>query len=86
MSSVLEQDIEPQIAPDVQLAPCMADSAIMEGPVMSWRLVQGVPCPRPETAGIGSSKTPRDPIKGIKWLQTHGWMDTQVRCSFSCYD
>ena len=28
---------------------------ISEGPAMSWRLVQGVPCPCPETAGISSS-------------------------------
>ena len=63
-------DTEPQIAPDVRLAPCMVASAISEGPVMSWRLVQGVPCPRLETAGIGSSKNPCDPIKGIKLLQT----------------
>ena len=42
----------------------MAASAISEGPVMSWRLVQGAPCPRPETAGTGSSTNPCDPIKG----------------------
>ena len=29
-----------------------------EGPAMSWQLVQGVPGPHPETAGIGSSKKP----------------------------
>ena len=54
--SVLEQDTEPQIAPDVHLASCMAASAISEGHAMGWRLVQGVPCPRPETAGTGSAK------------------------------
>ena len=44
------------------------------GPSMSWRLVQGAPCPHQETAGIGSSKKPSDPIKGIKRLQTMaGW-------------
>ena len=47
--SVLEQDTEPQIAP--------------EGPVMSWRPVQGVPCLCLETAGIGSSDKPCDPLK-----------------------
>ena len=33
---------------------------ISEGPVMSWRLVQGAPCPRPET----SSNTPQPHGKG----------------------
>ena len=43
---------------------------------MGWRLIQGVPCPRPETAGIGSSKNPCNPIKGIKRLQIMGgWTD-----------
>ena len=66
------QDTEPWIAPDVQLAPYLAASAVSERPAMSWRLVQGVP--RPEKAGIGSSKNPHDPIKGIKQLQTmDGW-------------
>ena len=37
--SVLEQDTEPQISPDVQLAPCMEASAISEYPAMSWRVV-----------------------------------------------
>ena len=64
--SVLEQDTEPQIAPDMH-SPC---DEPCEGPVMSWRLVQAVPSLCPETAGIGSSKTPRDPIKSIKQLQT----------------
>ena len=53
-----------------QLAWQPLPSAISEGPAMSWWLVQGVPCPRPETVGIGSSKKPCDPIKGMKWLQT----------------
>ena len=43
--SVLGRETEPQLAPDVLLAPCMTASAISEGPAMSWRLVQGVPCP-----------------------------------------
>ena len=42
----------------------------VKGPTMSWRLVQEAPCPRPETAGIGSSTNPSDPIKGIKRLRT----------------
>ena len=29
--------------PDVQLAPCVAATAISKGPAMSWRLIQGVP-------------------------------------------
>ena len=30
-----------------------------EGPVMSWRLIQGVPCPRPETRlGLAPAATP----------------------------
>ena len=48
--SVLEQDTEPQSAP--------------EGTAMSWRLVQGAPRLRLETAGIGSSnKPPHDPYE-----------------------
>ena len=43
---------------------------------MSWRLVQGVPCPRPEIAGIGSSKTPRDPIKRDKAVTDNGFFGT----------
>ena len=71
--SALEEDTESQLAPDAQLAPRMAASAISEGPAMSWRLAKGVRCPRPETAGIGSC----DPIKGIKLLQTiDGWMES----------
>ena len=42
---------------------------------MSQRLVQGVPCPYPETAGTGSSKKPRDPIKSDKAVTDNGWMD-----------
>ena len=60
----------------MQLAPRMAASAISEGPAMSWQLIQGVPCTRPETAGIGSIKNPCDPMNGIKRLQKmDGWME-----------
>ena len=76
--SVLEQDSEPQIAPDVWLAPCMAAFAISEGPAMSWRLVQGVPCPRSETAGIGSSEKPCDSMKKDKAVTDNGWMGQSV--------
>ena len=75
--SVLEQDSEPQIAPDVRLAPCTAASAISEGPAMSRRLVQGVLCPRPETAGIGSSKNPPRPHTRCKAVIDNGWMAEQ---------
>lgn len=38
---------------------------------MSWRLVQGVPCLRLETASIGFSNKLYDPLtKGIKKLHT----------------
>lgn len=37
---------------------------------MSWWLIQEVPCPHPETAGIVSSKNPCHPITGIKRSQT----------------
>ena len=53
----------------------MAASAISEGPGMSWWLVQGGPCPRPETAAIVSSNKPRYPIKRIKRLRTTTWHD-----------
>ena len=46
---------------------------------ITWRLVQGVPYLHPETAGIGFSNSPCDPIKGIKRLQTmNGWMEPEV--------
>ena len=43
----LSKILNPKIAPDVQLAPCVADSAINKCPAMSWRLIQGVPRLRP---------------------------------------
>ena len=53
----------------------MAASAISEGPAMSWQLVQGVPCPRPETAEIGfSSAKPPPPHKRDKADTDIGWM------------
>ena len=33
----------PNIAPDMQFAPCVAASAISKDPAMSWPLIQGVP-------------------------------------------
>ena len=31
---------------------------------MSWKLVQGVPCPRPETGlGLAPAATPRNPLE-----------------------
>ena len=44
---------------------------ISEGPVMSWRIVQGVPCPCPETRlGLAPAATPRDPLERDKRLWT----------------
>ena len=44
------------------------------GPVMSWQLVQGVPCPRPETKlGLAPAATPRDPMERDKRLRTMTW-------------
>ena len=38
---------------------------ISEDPAMSWRLVQGVPCPRPETRlGWLQQQHPATPWKG----------------------
>uniref|UniRef100_A0A671YYB4 Uncharacterized protein n=1 Tax=Sparus aurata TaxID=8175 RepID=A0A671YYB4_SPAAU len=37
----------PKIAHDVQLAPCVAATAISKGPAMSWRLILAVPWPSP---------------------------------------
>ena len=38
---------------------------------MSWRLVQGIPCPRPETRlGLGPEAAPRNPLERDKWLWT----------------
>ena len=53
----------------------MAASASSEGPAMSWRLVQGVPCPRPETAGTGSNKNPCDPHEMDKVVTDNLWID-----------
>ena len=41
----LSKILNPKIALDVQLAPCVAASAISKGPAMSWQLIQGVPWP-----------------------------------------
>ena len=44
---------------------------ISEGPAMSWRLVQGVPCHRPETRlGFAPAATSRDPMERDKLLRT----------------
>ena len=40
---------------------------ISKGPVMNWRLVQGVPCPRHETRlGLAPAAKPRDPMERDK--------------------
>ena len=61
---VIEQDTEPQIAPDVQLPSVRA---------LRWAGdLARVSCLRPETAGIGYSNNARDSLKNrlkIKWLQ-----------------
>ena len=41
----LSKILNPKVAPDVQLAPCEAATAISKGPAMSWRLIQGIPWP-----------------------------------------
>ena len=52
----LSKILNPKIAPDVQLAPCVSASAISKGPAMSWRMIQDVPWPSPiELTGIGPS-------------------------------
>ena len=44
---------------------------ISEGPAISWRLVQGVPCPRPEMKlGLAPAATLRDPMEWDKRLRT----------------
>ena len=43
----LSKILNPRIAPDVQLAPCVAATAISKGPAMSWQLIQGLPGLRP---------------------------------------
>ena len=56
--SVLERDTEPHIA-------------VSEGPAMSWRLVQGAPCPSPETRlGLAPAATPCNPLERDKRLWT----------------
>ena len=53
-----------RIAPDVQLAPCGAATAISKGPAMSRWLIQGVPWPLPMSrTGFGPSK-PCNPSGG----------------------
>ena len=57
----LSKILNPRIAPDVQLAPSVAATAISKGPAMSWRLIQGVPWPSPMSGtGFGPSK-PHNP-------------------------
>ena len=43
----LSKILNPKVATDVQLAPCVAATAISKGPVMSWRLMQDIPWPSP---------------------------------------
>ena len=70
MSKCLEQDTETQIAPAVQLAPCIAASAISEGPAMSWRL------PSPRDSWDWPQQTPPPP--SIKVVTHNGWMGLVV--------
>ena len=59
----LSKILNPKIAPDVQLAACVAASVISKGPAMSWRVIYGVPWLSPiEFTGFGPSN-PRDPLK-----------------------
>ena len=39
----VEVSLKTQVAPDVQMAPCVAATAISKGPAMSCQLIQGVP-------------------------------------------
>ena len=58
----LSKILNPEIAPDVQLAPCVAAPAISKGPAMSWRLIQGASSLHPL-----APVTPATPLKrGIK--------------------
>ena len=60
----LSKILNPKIAPDVQLAPWGAASAISKGPAMSWQLNQGEPWiafTHPVT-GFGPSN-PATPLK-----------------------
>ena len=34
----LSKILDPKVAPDVQMAPCVAATAISKGPAMSWQL------------------------------------------------
>ena len=58
----LSKILNPKIAPDVQLAPCVAASAISKGPAMSWRLIQGAPWPSPIGLAEIDPSNPRDPL------------------------
>ena len=60
----LSKILNPRIAPDVQLAPCVAATAISKGPAMSWRLIQGVPWPLPMSKTGFGPKKPRNPSEG----------------------
>ena len=60
----LSKILNPKIAPDVQMAPCVAATAISKGPAMSCQLIQGVPWPMPIVwTGFGPSK-PQGPLGG----------------------
>ena len=53
---------------------------ISEGPAMSWRLIQGVPYPRPETRlGLAPAATSRNPVERDKRLRIMTWHDI---CSY----
>ena len=50
--------------------------------ILSWQLVQGVPCPRPETKqGLAPAATPHDPMERDKRLRIMTWHDmTWIQC------
>ena len=54
---------------------------ISEGPAVSWRLIQGVPSPRPETRlGLAATATPRDPMERDKRFgQWHDMTDSLAK-------
>ena len=59
--SVLEQDTEPQVAPDVQFSPCMAASAISEGPCDELVTCPGSTLPSPRDSWDWLQQTPTAP-------------------------
>ena len=85
LRSDLEQDTEPQIAPCVQLAPCMVASAISEGPCDDLSRVY--PALAQRRLGLAPATNPATPWKRDKAFTDHDvtWQAPDPMCLDSAH-